>query len=116
MASQLILTGDVNLMNVTDARVPFRKVAAHLEAADVVFRGHTAYHVPMGRISPDSPPANRPGVPPLIVTWADADYVKEFCRDIAALRPQVDIVVASCHWGLSHEPLQYMTEIAHAAI
>ena len=30
---------------------------------------------------------------------------------IAALRPQVDILVASCHWGLGREPLQYMTEI-----
>jgi len=24
--------------------------------------------------------------------------------------------VASCHWGLGREPLQYMTDIAHAAI
>ena len=81
-----------------------------------VIRGHTAYHVPMGRYSPDASPPNRPGVPPLIVTWADAAYLGEFCKDIEALRPQVDIVVASCHWGLGCEPLQYMTEIAHAAI
>jgi poly-gamma-glutamate capsule biosynthesis protein CapA/YwtB (metallophosphatase superfamily) len=81
-----------------------------------VIRGHTAYHVPMGRTDPGLPPANRPGVPPLIVTWADAAYLSEFCEDIAALRPQVDVVVASCHWGLGREPLQYMTDIAHAAI
>src|SRR5882672_9287592 len=37
MTSKLILTGDVNLMNVTDATVPFRHVAADLRAADVVF-------------------------------------------------------------------------------
>jgi hypothetical protein len=36
-----------------------------------VIRGHTAYHVPAGRIAPGVPPPNRPGVPPLIVTWAD---------------------------------------------
>ena len=81
-----------------------------------VIRGHTAYHVPTGRIAPGVPPPNRPGVPPLIVTWADAAYLAEFRKDIEALRPQADIVVASCHWGLGREPLQYMTDIAHAAI
>ena len=81
-----------------------------------VIRGHTAYHVPTARIAPGVPPPNRPGVPPLIVTWADAAYLTEFRKDIEALRPQADIVVASCHWGLGREPLQYMTDIAHAAI
>jgi poly-gamma-glutamate capsule biosynthesis protein CapA/YwtB (metallophosphatase superfamily) len=81
-----------------------------------VIRGHTAYHVPMGRMHSALPPANRPGVPPIIVTWADADHLQEFRDDIAALRQQVDVVIASCHWGLGREPLAYMTEIAHAAI
>jgi poly-gamma-glutamate capsule biosynthesis protein CapA/YwtB (metallophosphatase superfamily) len=231
MTGRLILTGDVNLMNVTDAAVPFHHVAAELRAADVVFanlecclhlplrrshgnegffadpavagealrlsgihavgiannvnygadniaasiarldqlgvphtgagpnlaaarapaivarnglrvgfvqrssvywptdheahadapgiaviRGHTAYHVPTGPLAPGVPPPNRPGVPPVIVTWADAGYLGEFRKDIEGLRPQVDIVVASCHWGLGREPLQYMTEIGRAAI
>ncbi len=81
-----------------------------------VIKGHTAYHVPMGRISPDIPPANRPGIPPVILTWADATYLDELRKDIAALRPQVDVLVASFHWGLGREPLQYMKDIAHAAI
>jgi len=90
---------------------------AHADSPGIaVLRGHTAYHVPNGRMAAGVPPANRPGIPPLIVTWADADYLAEFCKDIAALRPQVDLVVASCHWGLGREPLQYMTEIARAAI
>ena len=92
----------------------------HEAAADApgiaVLRGHTAYQVPPGRIAPGVPPPNRPGVPPLIVTWADAAYLNEFQKDIAALRPAADIVVASSHWGLGREPLQYMTDIAHAAI
>jgi len=33
----LILTGDVNLMNVTDAAVPFARVGEELAKADVVF-------------------------------------------------------------------------------
>ena len=35
--ARLILTGDVNLMNVTDAATPFRRVAAEFRAADMVF-------------------------------------------------------------------------------
>jgi len=90
---------------------------AHADSPGIaVIMGHTAYHVPTGRVAPGVPPPNRPGVPPVIVTWADKRYLDEFCADITALRPQVDIVVASCHWGLGREPLQYMTDIAHAAI
>jgi poly-gamma-glutamate capsule biosynthesis protein CapA/YwtB (metallophosphatase superfamily) len=37
MITKLILTGDVNLMNVTDALAPFRRVASTFQAADVVF-------------------------------------------------------------------------------
>ncbi len=81
-----------------------------------VLRGHTAYHVPMGRLRPGAPPANRPGVPPEIITWADPVYLAEFRKDIEALRPQVDVLIASCHWGLGRETLQYMTEIGRAAI
>jgi poly-gamma-glutamate capsule biosynthesis protein CapA/YwtB (metallophosphatase superfamily) len=232
MATRIVLTGDVNLMNVTDPAVPFRRIGAELRAADVVFgnlecclhlpsaqrsvstegffadpavggealrragihavgiannvnygganimasiarldqidilhtgagsdlaaartpaiiarngvrfgalqrssvywptdheahddspgiaviRGHTAYQVPTGRVRAGVPPANRPGVPPVIITWADAEDVQRFCEDLRALRAQVDIVVASCHWGLGREPLAYMTQIAHGAI
>jgi poly-gamma-glutamate capsule biosynthesis protein CapA/YwtB (metallophosphatase superfamily) len=81
-----------------------------------VIRGHTAYHVPMHKTRPEIPPPNRPGVPPEIVTWADATYLRAFTDDIAALKARVDIVVASCHWGLGQEVLEYMTQIARAAI
>ena len=79
-------------------------------------RGHTAYQVPAHKTRPDIPPMNRPGVPPIVVTWADRDYLAAFADDIAASRRDADIVVASCHWGLGDEVLDYMTEIAHAAI
>jgi poly-gamma-glutamate synthesis protein (capsule biosynthesis protein) len=55
-------------------------------------------------------------VPPEIVTWADKAYLRAFTHDIAALRPRVDVLVASCHWGLREEVLGYMTEIGEAAI
>jgi len=47
---------------------------------------------------------------------ADAAYLDEFRKNMRRSDPQADIVVASCHWGLGREPLQYMTDIAHAAI
>jgi poly-gamma-glutamate synthesis protein (capsule biosynthesis protein) len=59
---------------------------------------------------------NRPGIPPVIITWADPDYLRGFTDDIAALRQKTDILVASCHWGLHKDVLAYMPEIAHAAI
>jgi poly-gamma-glutamate capsule biosynthesis protein CapA/YwtB (metallophosphatase superfamily) len=80
------------------------------------FRGHTAYQVPMHRARPEIPPMNRPGIPPSIITWADPAYLKAFAADIQALRPKVDLLIASCHWGLAKEVLEYMTEMAHAAI
>jgi len=90
---------------------------AREDAAGIaVVKGHTAYHVPMSRLRPGMPPPNRPGVPPEIITWADEAYLREFADDIAALRPRVDVLVASCHWGLGKDVLAYMTEIAHAAI
>ncbi len=48
-----------------------------------VIRGHTAYQVPTHG---SRPPANRPGVPPQIVTWADKQYLQWLADDIAALR------------------------------
>ena len=79
-------------------------------------RGHTAYQLPLHRLRPDMPPGNRPGVPPLIVTWTDPRYLAEYVAEITALRREVDVLVASQHWGLQEEVLEYMTEIAHAVI
>ena len=50
MIGRLILTGDVNLMNVADATVPFRHVAAALHEADVVFGNlECCLHLPSRR-------------------------------------------------------------------
>src|SRR5579883_3466537 len=85
-------------------------------AGIAALRAHTAYQVPAHKTRPEIPPMNRPGVPPIVVTWPDRDYLRAFCDDIAALRGEADIVVASCHWGLGEEVLDYMAETAHAAI
>ena len=81
-----------------------------------VLRAHTAYQVPMHKTRPEIPPMNRPGIPPLVVTWADPDSLRSFTDDLAALRSRVDVLVASCHWGLGKDTLAYMREIGRAAI
>src|SRR5437773_6210373 len=81
-----------------------------------VLTGHTAYEPVLHVRRAGVLPANRPGVPPVIITWADAASLAEFTSDLRALRARADIVVASHHWGLFEEVLDYQVEIAHAAI
>ncbi|HSB49436.1 MAG TPA: CapA family protein [Burkholderiales bacterium] len=95
---------------------PTNHEAGEHSAGVAVIRGHTAYQLPLHKTRPEVPPANRPGVPPVIVTWADPQYLARFREDIAGLRRQADWVIASHHWGLFQEVLEYMREIAHAAI
>ncbi len=95
---------------------PTNHEAGANSAGIAVIRGHTAYQVPIHKTRPEVPPMNRPGIPPVIITWADQAYLRTFADDIAALRTQVDIVVASCHWGLHKDVLGYMQEIGHTAI
>jgi poly-gamma-glutamate synthesis protein (capsule biosynthesis protein) len=70
----------------------------------------------MYKMRREIPPMNRPGIPPIIVTWADRDYLSRFEKDLAAARASADLVVASFHWGLHKDVLTYMQEIAHCAI
>jgi poly-gamma-glutamate synthesis protein (capsule biosynthesis protein) len=81
-----------------------------------VLQGHTAYQPMLYKIRPELPPANRPGVPPAIVTWADPKMLAAYEEDVARLRAQCDILTASHHWGLFEEVLDYQVEIAHAGI
>src|SRR3954471_4989419 len=47
-------------------------------AALAVIRGHTSYHVPVSKTRAGMPLPNRPGVPPDIIPWADAAYLRAF--------------------------------------
>jgi len=81
-----------------------------------VLTGRTAYELPLHTRRAGVPPANRPGLPPVIVTWADARSLADFAADLRALRATADVVVASHHWGLAEDVLDYQVEIAHAAV
>lgn len=106
----------IGFLQRTSVYWPTNHEAGERSPGVAVIRGHTAYQVPAHKIRPEVPPMNRPGLPPVIVTWADRDYLARYREDLAALRPRVDILVASHHWGLNVDVLDYMTEIAHAAI
>jgi poly-gamma-glutamate synthesis protein (capsule biosynthesis protein) len=106
----------VGFLQRTSVYWPTNHEAGERSPGVAVIRGHTAYQVPAYKMRPEIPPMNRPGIPPVIVTWADRDYLARYKEDLAALRTRVDILVASHHWGLHTEVLDYMTEIAHAAI
>ena len=106
----------VGFLQRTSVYWPINHEAGPSSAGVAVIKGHTAYQLPLHKTRPEIPPCNRPGLPPIILTWADPEYLAQFKQDIAALRAQADIVVASCHWGLHQDVLQYMSEIAHAAI
>ena len=77
-------------------------------------KAYTAYQPPYYK--DNKIPPNRPGAPAKVVTWTDPAYLAQFRDEIAALRRDTDFVVSSHHWGYGEEVLQYMTEIAHAAI
>jgi poly-gamma-glutamate synthesis protein (capsule biosynthesis protein) len=106
----------VGFLQRTSVYWPTNHEAGERSPGVAVVRGHTAYQVPAHKIRPEVPPMNRPGLPPVVVTWADRDYLARYREDIAALRARADVVVASHHWGLHQDVLEYMTEIAHAAI
>ena len=106
----------VGFLQRTSVYWPTNHEAGEHSPGVAALRGHTAYQLPLHKTRPEIPPANRPGVPPVIVTWADSAYLAQYREEIAALKRKTDIVVASHHWGLHGEVLQYMAEIAHAAV
>ncbi len=106
----------VGILQRTSVYWPTNHEAAKNAAGVAIIRAHTAYQLPLHKTRPEIPPCNRPGLPPIILTWVDKQYLQMFKDDIAALRAKSDVVIASCHWGLHKEVLDYMTEIAHAAI
>lgn len=106
----------IGIVQRTSVYWPTNHEAGEHSPGIAALRGHTAYHVPTHRLRPGMPPANRPGVPPEIITWADPKHLADYTAELRELRKSVDILIASQHWGLLDEVLAYMPEIAHAAV
>ena len=61
----------------------------------------------------------QPGTPPRIITRAFPDDLDAMVKDIQSLRPAVDVLVVSMHWGVHFVPAviaMYQYEVGHAAI
>jgi poly-gamma-glutamate synthesis protein (capsule biosynthesis protein) len=106
----------VGFLQRTSVYWPTNHEAGEHSPGVAALRGETAYRVPAHKTRPEIPPMNRPGVPPEVITWADPKYLARLHEDIGRTRKEAAIVVASHHWGLHQDVLEYMTDIAHAAI
>ncbi len=61
----------------------------------------------------------QPGTPPKIITLANKDDLAAMVDDIKKLRPLVDVLVLSIHWGVHYVPAviaMYQKEVGYAAI
>jgi poly-gamma-glutamate synthesis protein (capsule biosynthesis protein) len=89
---------------------PYEHVATETDAGCATLKAHTAYQ-------PGRRTLEMPGAEPTIVTWPDDGELAEMVRDIKALRPNVDVIALSCHWGISSAlvPADYQRAIARAA-
>ena len=59
-----------------------------------------------------------PGAEPVTKTYCDETELEAMRDDVRRLRAEVDLVILSCHWGVSSkdEPVDYQCEIARTAI
>ena len=63
-------------------------------------RPHRLSGAGVTRRGPRSRRSTGPACRPIIVTWADRAYLRAFATTSRRCARSVDIVVASCHWGL----------------
>ena len=104
----------IGFMQRTSQYWPNNHEAGERATGVAAMKAYTAYQPPYYK--DNNIPPNRPGAPAKVVTWVDPAYLAELKADIAALKIQCDIVIASHHWGYGEEILQYQRELAHAAI
>ncbi len=74
-------------------------------------KAHTAYE-------PGPRALEMPATPPIVRSWPDLGELEELTEDIRALRRDADLVILSCHWGVSgiEEVAEYQRIVARAAV
>ena len=100
----------VGFMQYAATVFPYNHAAAEDQPGIAQIKVHTAYQPP--------PNLDKPGQPPVVITWLDENSKQRMIRDIQSLNEQADIVVVSFHWGVSGttQPVSYQTDIAQAVI
>lgn len=89
---------------------PFNHAATKDRPGIAQIEVHTAYQAP--------PNLDKPGQPPIVLTWPDDSSLARMQDDIRRLADVVDVVVVSYHWGVSNtiEPVSYQSDVGRAAI
>ena len=89
---------------------PFDHAATEQRPGIAQIKIETAYQAP--------PNLDKPGQPPIVLTWPDATSLARMQDDIRILAAAADVVIVSYHWGISNstEPVGYQSEVGRAAI
>jgi poly-gamma-glutamate capsule biosynthesis protein CapA/YwtB (metallophosphatase superfamily) len=100
----------VGVLSYTSVYWIYSHAATVAEAGCATIKAHTGYE-------PDRRALEMPGAAPIVATWPDAAELAAMEADIRALKTKVDVVILSCHWGLSssYDPVAYQRAIAQAA-
>ena len=89
---------------------PFNHAATDTRPGIAPIVVSTAYQAP--------PNLDKPGQPPIVLTWVDDASLAAMRADIEALAARSDVVVASYHWGISNstDVVDYQRVVGRAAI
>jgi poly-gamma-glutamate synthesis protein (capsule biosynthesis protein) len=92
--------------------LPTGAAAAELRPGLAPIHVHVAYEVnPYFEME-------EPGNPPVVKSWADPEDLAAFIRAIQNLRPKVDFLIVSAHWGFGAgaELTEYQRPLGHALV
>ncbi len=100
----------VGFMQYAATVFPYNHAATETQPGIAEIKVYTAYQPP--------PNLDKPGQPPVVITWLDEASEARMVEDIRNLKTQADIVIVSFHWGVSDtsEPVSYQSDIGKAVI
>lgn len=101
----------VGLLSYTSVFWPVGHAAGPHSPGVATIKATTAYQ-PHRRVH------EMPGVAPIVITTPDPGELAMMITDVQQLRPQVDLLIVSCHWGVSgsSEVADYQQVVGRAAI
>ncbi|GAB4458578.1 MAG: CapA family protein [Armatimonadaceae bacterium] len=101
----------VGLLSYTSVFWPVGHAAGAGTPGVATIRATTAYQ-PHHRVQ------EMPGAPAIVVTTPDPEQLTAMEEDVRRLRQEVDVLIVSCHWGVSSSPVvqDYQRAVGRAAI